>query len=92
MLHPGRLGLVLGRVVKGLSGFSRELPYGPHLAVATVVVILCRPGLVTLWNRYILPAGPAAPAPANPTVTPGPPGGRQNQPNQAPPKKPPSQP
>jgi leader peptidase (prepilin peptidase)/N-methyltransferase len=31
----------------------RELPYGPHLAVATLVVILCRPGLQTLWHRYM---------------------------------------
>jgi leader peptidase (prepilin peptidase)/N-methyltransferase len=35
----------------------RELPYGPHLAVATLVVILCRPGLQSLW-RQMLPAVP----------------------------------
>jgi leader peptidase (prepilin peptidase)/N-methyltransferase len=27
----------------------RELPYGPHLAIATMVVILCRPGIHWLW-------------------------------------------
>jgi prepilin signal peptidase PulO-like enzyme (type II secretory pathway) len=31
----------------------RELPYGPHLAVATLVVILCRPGLHDLWSRFM---------------------------------------
>jgi leader peptidase (prepilin peptidase) / N-methyltransferase len=31
----------------------RELPYGPHLAVATLVVILCRPGLHDLWTRFM---------------------------------------
>ena len=29
----------------------RELPYGPHLAVATLAVILCRP--VLNWVQYI---------------------------------------
>lgn len=29
----------------------RELPYGPHLAVATVFVLLCRPLVVSGWDR-----------------------------------------
>jgi prepilin signal peptidase PulO-like enzyme (type II secretory pathway) len=31
----------------------RELPYGPHLAVATLVVMLCRPGLHRLWQNFM---------------------------------------
>ena len=31
----------------------RELPYGPHLAVATLVVILCRPGIQQLWTNVM---------------------------------------
>ena len=30
----------------------RELPYGPHLAVATLVVLLCRPALIWVQERY----------------------------------------
>lgn len=32
------------------KGAGRELPYGPHLAVAALVVILCRPGIHTAWS------------------------------------------
>ena len=35
----------------------RELPYGPHLAVATLVVVLCRPGLQGMWT-LIMPNVP----------------------------------
>ncbi len=29
----------------------RELPYGPHLALATIFVLLCRPLVVSGWDR-----------------------------------------
>ena len=38
----------------------RELPYGPHLAVATLAVILCRPGVNWLQSTYM----PGIPTPA----------------------------
>lgn len=44
----------IGSVFKGAR---RELPYGPHLAVAALVVILCRPGIHNLW-RTMLPQVP----------------------------------
>jgi hypothetical protein len=48
----------------------RELPYGPHLAVATLVVILCRPGLPTAWQTVM----PGVPLPGRPGfVVPPPP-------------------
>ncbi|MCA9286270.1 MAG: hypothetical protein KDA22_13680, partial [Phycisphaerales bacterium] len=34
--------------------FRRELPYGPHLAVATVLVVFCRPA-VNLVQDAIFP-------------------------------------
>jgi len=33
----------------------RELPYGPHLAVATVVVMLCGPGIAQVWQTHFPP-------------------------------------
>ena len=33
----------------------RELPYGPHLAVATVIVMACRPGIEKVWEVYFPP-------------------------------------
>ena len=35
---------------------GRELPYGPHLAMATVVVIYFRPAVESLQNALLLPA------------------------------------
>jgi len=50
-------GLLWHIVSKGIGsvfkGAKRELPYGPHLAVATLVVILCRPGIHTLWSNML---------------------------------------
>ena len=34
---------------------SRELPYGPHLAMATLVVIYLRPGVESLQNALLMP-------------------------------------
>lgn len=51
-------------VSKGLGAVfrkvNRELPYGPHLAMATVVLILCWPGVRWAWSVYM----PTVPLPA----------------------------
>jgi leader peptidase (prepilin peptidase)/N-methyltransferase len=41
---------VAGVVTKALGGPRHELPYGPHLALATVVLILCRPLIDRGWS------------------------------------------
>ena len=57
----------------------RELPYGPHLAVATLAVILCRPGLHWAWKAYMpnvpwpasgLCQSPTSRAPGTPGIVP----------------------
>jgi leader peptidase (prepilin peptidase)/N-methyltransferase len=40
----------LGTVFRALK---RELPYGPHLALATIVVILCRPGIERARHSWL---------------------------------------
>jgi len=37
------------------GGIRRELPYGPHLALAAVLVFMCRPAVIDGW-RWVLPA------------------------------------
>ncbi|MDG1898383.1 MAG: hypothetical protein P8I74_00810, partial [Phycisphaerales bacterium] len=32
---------------------GRELPYGPHLAAATVLLIFCRPVVVDVWEALV---------------------------------------
>ena len=44
------LSIVLGAVFRGLK---RELPYGPHLAAATIILVLARPGLQQLWEGHM---------------------------------------
>ncbi len=50
-------GLTWVVVSMGASSFfkrkRRELPYGPHLAVATLVVILCRPAMNWAQSTYL---------------------------------------
>jgi leader peptidase (prepilin peptidase)/N-methyltransferase len=41
------VSMPLARVMRGVR---RELPYGPHLAVATLLVVLGRPGLDRAWT------------------------------------------
>lgn len=57
-------GLLWVAVSKGLVTVfrraRRELPYGPHLAVATVVVIVCQPALQWAQRNYL----PMVPAPS----------------------------
>jgi leader peptidase (prepilin peptidase)/N-methyltransferase len=56
-------GIVWAFVSMGVASLfrraRRELPYGPHLAAATLVVILCRPGIHHLWSVYM----PSVPMP-----------------------------
>ncbi|MHC5024752.1 MAG: prepilin peptidase [Planctomycetota bacterium] len=57
----GILWAVLSMGLKTIfRAVRRELPYGPHLALATVVMILCRPGIHQLWTKYL----PTVPWPA----------------------------
>ena len=82
----------LGWVVlsRGLSalfrGMRRELPFGPHLAVGTVVLVLCRPALDWAWRGYFPPNLPM-PRPGLITADPGP---LQTPPPLAPPIRPPA--
>jgi leader peptidase (prepilin peptidase)/N-methyltransferase len=39
-----------------LKTARRELPYGPHLAVATIIVMVSRPAITKLWAVYFPPA------------------------------------
>lgn len=54
-------GLLWAFVSMGIASVfkraRRELPYGPHLAVATFLVIACRPGIEWLWVT-LLPGVP----------------------------------
>ncbi|MHC5005389.1 MAG: prepilin peptidase [Planctomycetota bacterium] len=51
------LSMGLGSIFRGLR---RELPYGPHLALATLIMILCRPGIDAAWSAWL----PMVPRPA----------------------------
>lgn len=68
-------GLVWVSMSIGLSAMfkraKRELPFGPHLAVATLVVILCRPAINWVTARYMpfLPQ-PGICQPTTPPVAP----------------------
>jgi leader peptidase (prepilin peptidase)/N-methyltransferase len=48
----------------------RELPYGPHLAVATLVVILCRPGIHQVWTTFMRTVPMPSPGFVAPSSTP----------------------
>lgn len=65
-------GIVWAFVSIGIASLfrraRRELPYGPHLAAATLVVILCRPGFQQAWTMYM----PAVPMPKSGLVAPKP--------------------
>ncbi|MHC4947824.1 MAG: prepilin peptidase [Planctomycetota bacterium] len=61
------LSMGLGTVLRAVR---RELPYGPHLAVATLIVILARPVVVQGWNAVL---GRAIPWPVPGLVTSPPP-------------------
>jgi len=51
------LGLIWAVLSIGMSTIfkraGRALPYGPHLAVATLVVILARPGVQSGWRMFM---------------------------------------
>ena len=58
-----------------------ELPYGPHLAIATLVVVFCRPGIQAGWQAlfFVIPwpstslcvPPPTTGTPTNPNVPTG---------------------
>jgi leader peptidase (prepilin peptidase)/N-methyltransferase len=54
-------GIIWAVVSMGIASVfrraKRELPYGPHLAVATVLVVLCRPAVHWAW-AVIVPGVP----------------------------------
>jgi leader peptidase (prepilin peptidase)/N-methyltransferase len=55
-----------------MGGTRRELPYGPHLAVAVVAVFLCRPLVMAGWHILFPMVDPPTPglllAPAQPSA------------------------
>lgn len=51
------LGKLFGR---GKGFFGRELPYGPHLALAAVVVLFARPAIVRVGVMFEMLASPVA--------------------------------
>jgi leader peptidase (prepilin peptidase)/N-methyltransferase len=46
------LSKLLAPVFKGVR---HEIPFGPHLAVATLALLVCRPGIEWAWNAYFPP-------------------------------------
>ncbi|MDG2201236.1 MAG: prepilin peptidase [Phycisphaerales bacterium] len=62
------LGWVLacGLVSRITRSQGRELPYGPHLAAATVLLFFCRPALVDAWQVLV----PTIPMPQRALVPP----------------------
>jgi leader peptidase (prepilin peptidase) / N-methyltransferase len=49
--------------VRAMKGFKRELPFGPHLALATLVLIFCRP-VVNDVRAFFFPEAPPPPSQA----------------------------
>jgi len=46
----GLLYVAISLILEKIGKKQREIPYGPHLAVATLIVILCRPGVNWAWS------------------------------------------
>lgn len=46
---------ILGERGRGLAGLAKGIPYGPHLAVAAVLVVLLRPAVVEV-REMVLPS------------------------------------
>lgn len=53
-------------LIRRVDGRRRELPYGPHLAIAVVAVFLCRPLLLDGWTFLM----PQVPVPSRTLATP----------------------
>jgi leader peptidase (prepilin peptidase)/N-methyltransferase len=71
------------RRLRRLRGMIREMPYGPHLAVAAVLVVFLRPVTTEVRNALLAPPDPVAQrvereTPRRPLYTPG--GGGFNAP------------
>jgi len=50
----GLIFVLFSTVLEKIGKTQREIPYGPHLAVATLLVVFCRPFVHDVW-RIIMP-------------------------------------
>ncbi|MEE2819155.1 MAG: prepilin peptidase [Planctomycetota bacterium] len=50
----GLIFVLFSSVLEKIGKTQREIPYGPHLAVATIVVVFCRPLVQDVW-QIIMP-------------------------------------
>ena len=46
----GLIFVLFSSVLEKIGKSQREIPYGPHLAVATLVVVFCRPFVTDVWH------------------------------------------
>lgn len=46
----GLLWALISTLLEKIGKKHREIPYGPHLAVATLLVVFCRPGIDWVWS------------------------------------------
>ena len=46
----GLLWAAVSAILEKIGKKHREIPYGPHLAVATLLVVFLRPGIQWVWN------------------------------------------
>ncbi len=46
----GLLWAGVSAILEKIGKQYREIPYGPHLAIATLLVVLCRPGIDWVWS------------------------------------------
>ena len=52
--------LGLGLIAAGQQELQSKIPYGPHLALAAVLWMLCGPACIAAYLRWALPPGPLA--------------------------------
>lgn len=46
----GLIFVMIAGLLEKIGKKQREIPYGPHLAVATIVVVFCRPFVQDVWH------------------------------------------
>jgi len=51
----GLIFVLFSSVLEKIGKTQREIPYGPHLAVATILVVFCRPLVQDVW-QIIMPS------------------------------------